>query len=71
MNITNQMHDKRYTYPIAYIKRPVVICTNVTTNQTDYDGWVTSGTYNITNTQFTYQSAQNQTSGFHWLSIGK
>ena len=71
MNITNRAHDKRYTFPITYINRPIVVCMNVTTGTVDEDSWVTSGTYNITKTQFTYQSAQNQTVGFQWLSIGK
>ena len=71
MNITNRAHDKRYTYPVAYTIRPIVICMNMTTGTVDADDWATSGTYNVSKTQFTYQSAQNQTVGFQWLAIGK
>ena len=71
MNITNRAHNKRYSYPIAHTKKPVVICTNITSGDVDRDGWATSGTYSVTDTGFTYISAQNLTEGFQWLSIGK
>ena len=71
MNITNRAHNKRYSYPIAHTKKPVVICTNITSGDVDRDGWATSGTYSVTDTGFTYISAQNQTEGFQWLSIGE
>ena len=71
VNITvgRDIYNSDTTFPIAFKIRPFVSVNNVAT-ELDYDNWIASAIKIVTNSKFTYMTAQNNVTNISWIAIG-
>ena len=71
VNITvgRDIYNSDTTFPIAFNTRPSISVNNVAT-ELDHDNWISSAIKNVTNSKFTYMTAQNNVTNISWIAIG-
>ena len=71
VNITvgRDIYNSDTIFPIAFNARPVISVNNIAT-ELDHDNWIASAVKIVTNSKFTYMTAQNSVTGISWIAIG-
>nr|DAQ74024.1 MAG TPA: tail-collar fiber protein [Caudoviricetes sp.] len=71
VNITvgRDIYNSDTIFPIAFNSRPFISVNNIAT-ELDHDNWIASAVKIVTNSKFTYMTAQNNVTNISWLAVG-
>ena len=71
VNITvgRDIYNSDTIFPIAFNSRPFISVNNIAT-ELDHDNWISSAVKIVTNSKFTYMTAQNNVTNISWLAVG-